>query len=689
MWDCYRGKFDELKQQIPPEWELESLKQIFSLVKASNHPRLTIYMLIDAMDESDEQRREEILELFSGVCDFKGGLILKVLVASRPVPRIASAFKGHITITLEEETKKDIICFSSKRIEKICKILGINTDTTALREIHHTIVERSQGVFLWVVPVLKHLEDIAHDGCNLFEMKKVLEYLPQDLDDFYAFMLRKLEKKWESSLGAVNCTEALRMLQWVAYSNRPLGLLELMEAVAVTLSDSISLSILENRRPLNLEQAKRILLTKCGGFLEVNDGIVQFIHQTVREFLLSRPATSQLYISEHESTRNITTTCLRYLGFIDNEMKVITGKLEYDVGEIENINFYNIIVEFLKSSQLTLLNYAAYAPQPANLSDPLQRDYTLLRDLESLRQQSITFFRGLFERATYFDRTNCIELLLQSGAEIHQGDIRDVIEAFLKNKSKDHPCFLACEGYSCTVNWLVCACGWSIGELLQHGSSKGHSAGVQSLLKQDVSDTDIFEAFRTAITENHWDIADLVLSHGFKDNDMYKASYNALQTFAGSDKTRVGPLHLVASKGFKAMIPFCIDNGEDINCKDAKGQTPLHVAVAAGHENTVVQLLDCGANKEARTNEGLTALHLACMNGHYSIVQTLAQSFHVNTKAQDNNGSTGLHLACANGRDSITQLLIHSFGIDKRTVNKRKQTALHLLLKYIMFELPY
>jgi len=179
MWDCYRKHFAQFKQLVPQIWEFESLKQIFGIIKSCKLP-LTIYVLIDAIDESEESRREEIMNLLSGLCDTEEGcVVLKILVASRPIPRIGSALAKYTGITLEEETKKDIICYSSGRMTDICAELGVNKKE--VQDIHLMIVERSHGVFLWVKLVLDGLKGMACDGCTLAQMERLVESFPQDL----------------------------------------------------------------------------------------------------------------------------------------------------------------------------------------------------------------------------------------------------------------------------------------------------------------------------------------------------------------------------------------------------------------------------------------------------------------------------------------------------------------------------
>jgi len=677
MWNCCRSEFHEFRQLGQQHWQLESLKEMFSMIKTSYPLPLTIYILIDAMDESDHQKREEILNLLSGVCDSEGSLVLKVLVASRPVPRITSAFENYNTIILEEQTTEDIICFTSKRMEEINKIL--RADSTKVEDIHRMIVDRSRGVFLWVKLVLNELEVLVHDGCKSSEIMSVLEGLPQDLDAFYAHMLESRLPK----IGAEMHAETFWMFQWVAYCSRPLKLLEITEAIAVATFESrdISLHLLKEERALTLDQANRMLSTRCGGFLEVKNGIVQFIHQTVRDFLFNLPVTSSLRILEHESIEGIANTCLRYLKFINEQIVLAQTRegCQHAGWDSEDQSIHSEVIDFLKASQLALLNYAAYAPQPINCSDN-----PVFGNLESARQEFVPLIRKLFQNATHFDRTDYIDVLLQNGMEIDLEDT-DAIRSYLENKCIHHYCFLACEGYSSIVDWLVSCCGRSVGKLLQQASSDGHEAGTQLLLQYGVADKDMFESLSETATKERWGMVELLLRHGFLKENMYNASHDMLRNKVvprSGDKT-VRILHLASSQGYDAIVGLLLEHGEDIVITDGKGWSALHFATEEGQETIVRQLLDRGIDKEAKTNNGLTALHLAATGSHVSTLRVLIQEFKANKEAKTSDGSTALHLAAAGGCWATVQALIQEFGADKRAKKDSGETALYLLVEHM------
>src|SRR5437773_699433 len=75
--------------------------------------------------------------------------------------------------------------------------------------------------FRWVVCQL----DALGDCFSLCELREALESLPITLDDTYARILCKIQEK--------HSRHALKILQWLAYSTRPLQIEEVAEVIAV------------------------------------------------------------------------------------------------------------------------------------------------------------------------------------------------------------------------------------------------------------------------------------------------------------------------------------------------------------------------------------------------------------------------------------------------------------------------
>ena len=102
-----------------------------------------LYLIIDAVDESDDKDRRDILQLLFDLCSRRKHCVLKVFFASRPVEVLDYRFRGdHSLIIMQDQTTSDISRFAHS-------FLGLNF-TILLGQATEYIVQDAQGVFLWV-----------------------------------------------------------------------------------------------------------------------------------------------------------------------------------------------------------------------------------------------------------------------------------------------------------------------------------------------------------------------------------------------------------------------------------------------------------------------------------------------------------------------------------------------------------
>ena len=108
--------------------------------------------------------------------------------------------------------------------------------------------------------------------------------------------------------------------------------------------------------------------------------------------------------------------------------------------------------------------------------------------------------------------------------------------------------------------------------ILHRFTKKGDIAGVKSLLEHEAdfnaTDNEDRSPLHYAIIHRHKKIAKLLVNH---------------LTINSSDKNGFTPLHLAALQDDTELIDFLIDNGAEINERDAQeGCTPLHIATLYG-----------------------------------------------------------------------------------------------------------
>lgn len=251
------------------EWDYESLKTLLSSL--SNHsPRKRLYLIIDAVDESDDGDRRDILNLLFDLCLNTNYCVVKAFIASRPVSQSKrSISKFHNIITLQDETKSDISRFASSFLKEL-------EFTGFLDQAMEYIVEKAQGVFLWVQLVKKEL--LAYDEAGLCTERDVFEFLkslPTELEEFYKRMLDKIGRK------GAELEYGLKMLRFVLFACRPLMVSELLHTLPIRDSSDVEFTASDESFRKNVPPER--LIIHCGGnFLEIkgHDGIAESYKDT-------------------------------------------------------------------------------------------------------------------------------------------------------------------------------------------------------------------------------------------------------------------------------------------------------------------------------------------------------------------------------------------------------------------------
>ena len=206
------------------DWPYDSLKKVL-LSFTKNHPvKERLCLIVDAVDESDDRERYDIIEVLHDLCAPRGPCIVKVFVASRPVLGLSGqSAKANKMIRLQDVNYSDILRFAES-------FLGPDLDLPPdiAGPATEYIVRNAQGVFVWVRLVREELIKYARSGCTESEIFGFLKSLPTELEEFYKHILTQLERgeARDIEIGQI-------MLQFVLFAFRPLRLEELRQALAI------------------------------------------------------------------------------------------------------------------------------------------------------------------------------------------------------------------------------------------------------------------------------------------------------------------------------------------------------------------------------------------------------------------------------------------------------------------------
>ncbi|KAK3279073.1 hypothetical protein CYMTET_13009 [Cymbomonas tetramitiformis] len=97
-----------------------------------------------------------------------------------------------------------------------------------------------------------------------------------------------------------------------------------------------------------------------------------------------------------------------------------------------------------------------------------------------------------------------------------------------------------------------------------------------------------------------------------------------------------------------------IQQGADVNQRNADGATPVHMAISYEQEGVLDLLLKAGAMPDVQDNSGVTPLH--CANNTEGAKLLLAAGAEIN--CQDNHGRTPLHKTATSGDARLATVLV-------------------------------
>jgi ankyrin repeat protein len=285
----YRSLLYQLLEQLPhlsaalpkrrehanrQAWYIEVLREMFeAAILALGTAQVTCY--VDALDECDDSEARAMVEAFEvfGTSAVEAQIGFRVLLSSRRYPHITIENCQELDLAGQEGHEADIADYVR------CK-LKIGKSKIA-SEIRTAIQTRASGVFLWVVLVIRILNECDARG-KTHLLKRRLETIPDGLSELFDEILQR---------DTHGSDEVLLIFQWILFAWWPLTPEELYFAITTNSSDD---NIGEwNRNEITTDDMERYLLDASKGLAEMTkgdfDGIprVQFIHESVKEYLLS------------------------------------------------------------------------------------------------------------------------------------------------------------------------------------------------------------------------------------------------------------------------------------------------------------------------------------------------------------------------------------------------------------------
>lgn len=486
-------------------------------------------------------------------------------------------------------------------------------------------------------------------------LRESLEQLPRDIDETYDRILQKIEQE--------DFKEAFAALQWLAYSERPLSLNELAEAVVL---GPERCAIHDRDRLLDPYQVLHIcsslvVLGNEDSQSELEEGdyvhdsgeegkFVSFAHFSVKEYITSERIRigplSRFHVSLADSHAFIAKTCLSYLLNLDSADSWPEGKSRTHILRAYPLVEYAAIywpahLSTLKGhtdheDDVTVLASTLLGPESwaffnwLRIHDPVRSIcFSEKGAMDSEEGSTGVWFHDEFYPpplyyASRLKLPGLAQSLLDKGADVNRigGDVHTALHA------------------ACAADYIM----------------PSHVAGDPSL-----------ETMKVLLDRG----AEVDIKNDENCTPLYECIFR--------------------EKWSEARL--LVDRGANVNLMSDWGCTPLNTAIRRGHEDMVRLLVDKGADVEAVRSViegGGTVLHTV-LNGldkreEYSLpfddvylrITEFLLEHGANVDAEKQNGCTVLHGAARQANEAMVQLLLgKGAAIDAKSGDG--QTALHMV----------
>lgn len=257
------------------------------IIKLIENYAMTV-IVIDALDESDPQLRQSLLDAFEYILKESAGLV-KIFVSSRNDQDIVYTLREYPNLYISSDRNTpDIKAYVKIETRRLVRSRQLLRNSSAKEEMTKLIIKRlssgADGMFRWVSLQLDVLRALKRDE----DVRTRLGKLPRELEQLYHEVYSNLiTDQDEIGRSIINNT-----LKWLLCAREEMSASVFLHAVAASLDTDGDITI-------------DSLLDLCNNLVIYDESlnVFRFAHLSVREFLEQRQGFEELscYIVAAES----------------------------------------------------------------------------------------------------------------------------------------------------------------------------------------------------------------------------------------------------------------------------------------------------------------------------------------------------------------------------------------------------
>ena len=585
---------EKLSRNLGVEINNMEVKDLFEVLfeeplASLNDPGLTYLMVIDGLDESEFQRRNELLDVIANY--FQNlPLWIRFLVTTRPERNIAENLKTLHPLQLDpnvEENVKDIyVCFE-KQVSHLLQ-------SEHQEKILQALVQRSEGVMLYA----HYLVDFIRKEVPVLTPELLDSILPSGILSVYQSYFKRLENELCKELNVAE-DHFWNFLSALATAREPLPL------------GFVSKLLLPGKSTSLVQRKVNVAIACVSALLPFHDECIHFFHKSVKDWLIEKSNYGQHHFSvdEKEGHEVLSKLCIDELDevkrkgvdgaqFLDTAKYALRHGVQHMLqpGDARVCSLEDVVKKFVLDLELvyaklcvnvTLASEDVVSVQKKvgieKCHGALNTLLVLLRKHTSLEKQPYAFFQTVLNEGGPELSSQALNLLETKYSEmaymeyLHKKDLPGRVQAKFECSAS-----VVCFDVSPRLDYMVCECAdntiqlWSLhtGQLLWNRDAKVTKDYYRTLWE--------FEPYRAQ--KNYYDppqslyrsvvfhpIEDLVLpgilSHAYTfDGDLRPLFLSSKCCFyicsISADKTK---MLTDCTNDAKSIIMWSLTDGSEIN----------------------------------------------------------------------------------------------------------------------------
>ncbi|KAK3660332.1 hypothetical protein LTR56_000708 [Elasticomyces elasticus] len=237
---------------------------------------------------------------------------IKICASSRPWNVFQNAFghDAHRMLVLQDLTHDDIVLYVREKLESDERFIELQQEDPRCESLIEDVTEKANGVFLWVALVVRQLLKSLDNADGVHDLTRRLQELPPGLEEYFQHMFENIDEFYNQ--------QTARMFQICVWSEWPLAL---VAYAVLDAEDPVAASIISSKHVdmRDIEKTEKRLHKRvngrCQDLLEVSASaqggypVVDFLHRTVRDFLMTRDMHELLVARAGADFNAMATLC--------------------------------------------------------------------------------------------------------------------------------------------------------------------------------------------------------------------------------------------------------------------------------------------------------------------------------------------------------------------------------------------